>query len=376
VLKRCASVRDPPRQNASAADQPASSGAGWPLAARAAWPLRIRLAPNQAVQLALLGVAAVLLWRLADVLLLLFFAVLIASVVRGSADALAKGLSISPRIMLALVTISLTLAVVALAYWIGPAIADQVSDLAGRLSSFLNTLRNQYGHTMIGHAVNGGGSGSQALASGMMGHLSSVATSVLDAVADLFVIVVISLYLAITPRLYVDGVVRLVPIAHRPLARSVIEEIGRDMRLWFLGQLCDMLVVGILSAVGFYLAGVPVPFALATLAGLFTVVPYFGAFAAGVPAVIVALTQTWMTAIWVLLILLICHVVEGYIVAPLVQRRIVHIPPALLISSMTVAGTLFGRLGIVLGAPLAVGTMVAVKRLYVEQVLGDRDPQV
>jgi predicted PurR-regulated permease PerM len=92
--------------------------------------------------------------------------------------------------------------------------------------------------------------------------------------------------------------------------------------------------------------------------------------------VIVALTQTWMTAIWVLLILLICHVVEGYIVAPLVQRRIVHIPPALLISSMTVAGTLFGRLGIVLGAPLAVGTMVAVKRLYVEQVLGDRDPQV
>jgi predicted PurR-regulated permease PerM len=190
----------------------------------------------------------------------------------GSADALAARLSMSPRIMLGLVTIALTVAVIALAYWIGPAIADQVRDLAGRLSSFVNTLRNQYGHSMIGNAVSGGGSGS-GLASGMMGHVSSVATSMLDAVADLFVVVVISLYLAIAPSLYVDGVVRLVPIAHRSLARSVIEQIGRDMRLWFLGQLCDMVAVGILSAIGFYFAGVPVPFALATLAGLFTVVP-------------------------------------------------------------------------------------------------------
>jgi predicted PurR-regulated permease PerM len=343
-----------------------------PETAGTTWPGWLRFATSdEALRLALLGIAAVLVWRLADVLLLLFFAILIATVLRGCADALAAWLGASPRVMFAVVTISIIALLATAVYWIGPALAAQASDLVTRLSSELNALRSQYGHTPIGHAVSSEIANPQGIESGMMGHVSTVATSTLGVIGELFVVVVISLYLAIAPALYMNGVVSLVPIPHRPLIRRVLDEIGHDLRFWFLGQLVDMITVGILSAIGFYFLGVPVPFALATIAGLFTIVPYFGVIAAAIPAVMVALTKSWMTAVWVIVILAVCHVAEGYLVAPLVQRRMVHLPPALLIFSMAIAGALFGALGIILGTPLAVATMVAVKRLYVEEVLGD-----
>jgi predicted PurR-regulated permease PerM len=171
--------------------------------------------------------------------------------------------------------------------------------------------------------------------------------------------------------MYLDGTVRLFPPRHRPLARTVLEEIGHDLRRWLLGQFVDMVTVGGLSAIGLYFLGVPVPFALAVLAGLFTIVPYFGALAAGIPGVLVAMTQSWMAALWVILIFLGCHIIEGYIVSPLVQGRLVRMPPAVIIGSMTVAATLFGPLGIVLGTPLAVMALVLVRRVYLEHILGD-----
>ena len=100
--------------------------------------------------------------------------------------------------------------------------------------------------------------------------------------------------------------------------------------------------------------------------------PYIGTVAAGLAAVMVAFTQGWIVVIWTVVIFVICHVFEGYVVAPLVQNRLVHLPPALIIAAMTIAATLFGWLGIVLGTPLAVAAMVIVRRVYVEHILGDR----
>ena len=62
---------------------------------------------------------------------------------------------------------------------------------------------------------------------------------------------------------------------------------------------------------------------------------------------------------------------EGYLVAPLIQKRTVELPPVLTIMSQTVLGTLFGPLGLILATPLTAASMVLVRKLYVEDVLGD-----
>ncbi|HEX2944227.1 MAG TPA: AI-2E family transporter [Rhodopila sp.] len=326
---------------------------------------------DSALKLALIGIGAVLVWRLQDVFLLLFFAVLIATVLRGMADKLAAWLHTSPRLMLPIVAILLTAAAFGIGFWIAPRIAGQANDFFTRLTTQLQTLRDQYGNTPVGHALTHRLTNSDGLEKEVSTYAFSIAGSTMTIVGSLFVVVVMSLYLAESARMYLDGAVRLFPPAHRDLVCRVCEEIAHDLRRWLLGQAVDMLTVGGLAAIGLYLVGVPVPFALALLAGLLTIVPYFGTIAAAIPGVLVGLTESWMAALWVIIIFVGCHIIEGYVVSPLVQGRMVRMPPAIIIGSMTVAAALFGPLGIILGTPLAVVALVLVRRVYMEHFLGE-----
>lgn len=326
-----------------------------------------------ATWLVLLAIGAVLVWQLSDILLLVFFAVLIATVLRGTADKLAVWTSAPPRLMLAVVTVALVLAGCAVAFWIGPRVAGQGADLVARLHSQLDLLRAHYRHTPIGNALTSRLADPTNLEDEATGYVLTLASSTFSVIGSLFVVVVMSLYLAAAAGTYMNGAVQLVPLPYRSVARNVFKETAHDLRRWLLGQMVDMLVVGGLAAIGLYFLDVPVPFALATLAGLLTIIPYFGALAAAIPGILIGLTQSWMTAVWVAVIFLICHIVEGYIVAPLIQKRMVEMPPAVIIASMAIAATLFGPLGIVLGTPLAVVAMVLVRRVYLEQILRDPD---
>ena len=187
--------------------------------------------------------------------------------------------------------------------------------------------------------------------------------------AGCVVVVGTAIHLAAAPELYVGGALHLVPFPMRPRVREVLARTGQVLRLWVLGQLVDMLAVGVLAGIGLWVLGVPVPFALGVLSALLTFIPYFGAVLAAVPATLLALTVSWPTALWALGVYTVCHRVEGYLIAPSVQRRMVELPPALMLASMTVAGALFGLLGVAVGAPLAAAGMTAVRTLYVEDVL-------
>lgn len=318
----------------------------------------------------LLVTAATLVWALSHVLLIIFFAILLALVLRGAANWLAELLHVSPRLMLGVVYLVVVLAGAGLVYWIGPRLIAQGQDLVGRLSAQLQILQQHFDELPIGqHVVNRLSSVGQ--------HVFGTATAAvgigLTGLADVVVIAVTSLYLAAHPNLYVRGVLRLIPLRRRDRILDVLHEVAHVLRLWVLGQLVDMFTVGAMSAVGLTLLGVPASYALAVLAGLLTFIPYLGAIAAGVPAVLVALTVGWTTALWTLLIYTMCHLVEGYVIAPLVQRRLINLPPALTILGMTVMGALFGILGVILGTPLAAAGLVIVRELYVKDTLGDNE---
>jgi predicted PurR-regulated permease PerM len=168
-------------------------------------------------------------------------------------------------------------------------------------------------------------------------------------------------------------VVRLFPLSYRARAREVLNEIGCTLQWWLLGQAIDMAVVGVLTGIGLFLLGVPLALALAVLAGLFTFVPYFGPIVSAIPAIIVAATISWSKVLWVIVIYLICHGIEGYVVAPFVQRRTVELPPAVTILSMAVMAALFGALGLMVATPMVAAILVIVREVYVRDILGDPD---
>lgn len=211
--------------------------------------------------------------------------------------------------------------------------------------------------------------GPSSLIGGMVPHALSSGL----AVAEYAVVIAISgIYLAAQPGLYARGVVLLFPSKLRPDAEEALEKIGATLTYWLIGQMIVMTLVGVLAYVLMLALGLPSPAVLALIAGLSEIVPYLGPFLGAVPAVLVALTIGFDTALWTAGGYLGIHIVEGYLIVPLLQRRLVHIPPALILLSILVSQLLFGIVGIVFAAPIAVVTYTAVNLFYVRNVLEER----
>jgi len=321
----------------------------------------------QTVVIRIVVAAALILavWALAQVLLVVFFAVLLACILRGLTDFGAVHTGIRPSLVLAALVLLTFLAVGGGVWWIGPKLLVEWHDLVHRLMDAWHDLAPR-----LGMPTSPGASLSR-----LRGHLASPATaalgSSLDIIAGLVVIIVTAIYLAASPELYVRGVLHLFPAHRRKQIGDALQQTGKTLQRWALGQLVDMIIVGVLAGGGLWLLGVPVPFALGVLAGLLTFIPYFGAILAAVPAILLAFTVSGTTALWALGIYTLCHCIEGYLIGPIVQRRLVDLPPALTVVSMTVSGALFGVLGIVLGTPLAAVGLTLVRKLYVEDTLDD-----
>lgn len=334
--------------------------------------------PNTAVTLQIIAVITglvLLVWLLSDMLLLIFLAVLIAVVLRGISDWVSQRTGLSGGLSLAAVTITLTALLCGLLYYLGPRLVTQGQELWDHLHQQLASLRATYGDTPWGKLVFHRISPSPQLETRIASSTETVLASTAGDLVTAFVVMITAIYLAINPGLYADGLARLLPLSYRDRTRKVLRDIRYTLAWWVVGQCIDMAVVGVMSAVGLTLLGVPLSLALGLLAGLLTFIPYFGAIAAAVPAVMVSLAVSWHLALWALLVFLCCHTVEGYLIAPIVQRRTVHLPPALTILAMLILGSVVGPLGVILGTPIAATLLVAVREVYVHDVLGDPEIQ-
>jgi predicted PurR-regulated permease PerM len=132
-----------------------------------------------------------------------------------------------------------------------------------------------------------------------------------------------------------------------------------------------MMLVFVLTGLGLWAIGLPAALALALLAGLAEFVPLIGPVVAAIPALLIALAEGWQTALWTLLLYLAIQQVESNLIMPLVQHRVVSLPPAVALFAVVAFGLLFGSLGVLFATPLAVVIFVAVKKLWVRETLGE-----
>ncbi|WP_246285712.1 AI-2E family transporter, partial [Nguyenibacter vanlangensis] len=134
----------------------------------------------------------------------------------------------------------------------------------------------------------------------------------------------------------------------------------RTLWAWTAGQALDMAVVGILSGLGLWCIGVPLALALGVVAGMANFIPYIGAFVGAVPAVLVGLSQGTREGLLVLALYAAIQFFEGNVMAPLIQRHAVQMPPGLTILSQTVFGTILGLPGLILASPLTAALLAVM----------------
>jgi predicted PurR-regulated permease PerM len=318
-----------------------------------------------------IGALAVLLWRLIDLLLLVFGAVLVGVLLRALAEPIARRTPLSDGWALAAATLAVLALVGAVAWLFGAEVRAQVADLAERLPEAWRSFEERLGVTNLGERLLSRAEDAAPDAASVLSGLAGVVSSFVGGLADLLLIVFGGLYLAAQPGLYRHGVLLLFP-ADGPRERiaGTLDASGAALRLWLLGQLVAMLVVFVLTGLGLWAIGVPAALALALLAGLAEFVPLIGPIVAAIPALLIALSEGWQIALWTLLLYLAIQQLESNVITPLVQRQAVSLPPAITLFAVVAFGLLFGPLGVLFATPLAVVVMVAVKKLWVREALG------
>jgi predicted PurR-regulated permease PerM len=313
---------------------------------------------------------ALLAWRLADVLLLGFGGVLVAVLLRHLAKGLGRWTRLPAGAALAVVVLGLALTAVFFVASVGPQVAAQFEQLWQALPQALERFRGfvaryDWGRDLLA-------AGGQPRAGTLLGMATGLLGTVFNALTDALLVLVVALFLAADPAPYRRGLLRLVPPARRPRAAEVLDALGGGLWHWILGQSVAMLCVGVVTAAGLALLGIPLALALGILAGLLNFIPYLGPILSGGPAVLIAFTQSPADALNTLLLFVAIQNLEGYVLTPMLQRRSVSIPPALGVLAIVGLGALFGTYGVLFATPLLLVLMILVRMLYVEDALGDR----
>jgi predicted PurR-regulated permease PerM len=186
------------------------------------------------------------------------------------------------------------------------------------------------------------------------------------------IMIISGIYLAAQPPLYRRGLIWMFPPSQHARVAEIFDEIGEALRLWLIGQLVEMILIGALSTLALWLIGVPSALALGIIAAIGEFIPYVGPLLAAIPAILVALTKSPEAALWTLLAFLLIHQIEGQLVSPLIQRHMVAIPPAVMLLGIAAITYLFGLVAIIFAAPIAVVVFAAVNLIYVRDTLGEK----
>jgi predicted PurR-regulated permease PerM len=312
---------------------------------------------------------ALLLWKLSDVLLLAFGAVLVAIILHAAADALVRYLRIPERWALTVAGLLILIAFIGLGALFGTQVRAQFSNVVERLPSAVDNFSKNLGigpvsddiSEMISNAPNGG----------LAARLAGIGGAILDGLANFLLVVIAGLYIAADPRLYTRGLVKLFPKRQHERVESSLDASGQVLRLWLISQLIAMACVAVLSTTAYWLIGLPSPIGLGLIAGIMDFIPFLGPILGALPAVLIAFSVSGEAALWTMGAVLVIQQIEGNVIQPLVARSMINVPPAMALFAILVGSILFGTLGLIFGFPLAIVTYVLVKKLYVRETLGE-----
>lgn len=312
-----------------------------------------------------------LIWYASDVFLLMFAGILFAVLLRTPANWLARRTLLSQNVALALSVLALAAVLGLLIYLFAAPLAEQVGQLTETLPRAAVRMRQWVRQYRWGAAL-------QPLIQELtrmkldfqtLGQARGVISSTFAGLGGLVVALFLGVYLAAQPRLYQHGFLHLLPKRMRPRASNVLNEIGNVLRWWLVGRLIIMTVIGVVAGIGLWWLDVPLALTLGVLSGLLEFIPYLGPILSAVPALLIAFNLDPAKAFYVLLLYAVIQSAEGYLLSPLVEQRTVSLPPALVIFSTLLLAALAGLPGVMLASPLTAACIVAIKLLYVENVV-------
>jgi predicted PurR-regulated permease PerM len=313
-----------------------------------------------------------LLYRLKQVIFILFIAILMGTVIRPAVAWLhRRGL---PRIagVLALLTGFMLL--------LFPLIVEQGTTIAAAVPGYYQSLREwmmTYSHPLIVRLseflpetlpslglglVQQTGPEMIASAGQALGYVTSAAEVSFIAI----VILVLTFYWTLDGPQTIRSWVLLLPKAQREGTSELISAMETKVGAYIAGQSVLCLIIGAVALVAYLLIGLPNALVLALVAGVLEAVPMIGPLLGAIPAALVGLSIAPGKLVWVIVATVVIQQVEGSLLVPRVMRKAVGVNPFVSLLALFAFGSLFGIAGALMAIPVAAIIQLLLNRFVFE----------
>jgi predicted PurR-regulated permease PerM len=329
---------------------------------------------RNAATYALAALAVLLILFALDLVLLLFAAIIIGVILSSLANFVARLTGFPRGWSLALVGAVLIGGLGLLIWLASPGIHAEFVELREQLPIALQRLQDVMARfTWLETLIHMVPTAEAMDRPGVAGRVTGALTSTLGALVNIGIVLVIGIYLAVSPCPYVNGVIRMFPKSKRARVREVMDALYHTLRGWLGGMLISMTLVGTSMFIGLSLLGIPLAGTLALIAGLLEFIPNIGPMLGGVPAALLALTVGPNHVLYVIALFAVVQTAEAYLITPMVMKKVISLPPALTVTAQVIGALTAGWLGLLLATPAVAMVMVMVQMVYLESVLGEEN---
>ncbi len=302
-----------------------------------------------------------LLYYIRDIVMIVLTAIVIASSVEPAVAVLMK------RGVSRLFSVVITYTVIAVSF-LG-IIFLFIPPVLGDIAGFLTSIPNQLTSINISEATHGllplGSVGdtlssadllkniSKALADSTGGALTTL-SAFFGGVASFVLIFVFAIYFSVQET-GVDDFLRIVtPVKHQVYVLNLWKRSQDKIGKWMQGQIVLALIVGVLLYLSLTILGIPYALLLAVLAAFCELIPIFGQFIAAVPAIAIAFSTGGLKeGLIVAGVYILVQQFEAHLIYPIVVKKVVGIPPLIVILALLVGYKLLGFLGVLISVPIA-----------------------
>ena len=353
------------------------------------------------IQLVGLPLGLLFVWTMATAVSHAVFLFLVAALIALLLDPLVRALGrlrIPRGISIAVVYLSFAAAVVVAAIAIGAVVIDQSREAADRIDTYLTVERGQSRQTdaerdvdrLQGWLDDHGlerievreqgqdfvdslrRADPQEYTSRAIDFLEGAALSIFELLFSLVLIIVVSIYMLLDMGRLSAAVDRRFP--PRPGSGSLVPRLESALAGYVRGQVLLSLIIGVSAGIGLWLLGTlgwaegmdRYALLFAAWVGAMELIPYLGPWLGAIPPVIYALIVDPVSAIWVTLLFLGIHQIEGHVVVPNVMGSALRLHPLLVIFGLIAGGEIYGLAGIFVALPL----LACMRALW--EFLGER----
>ena len=327
--------------------------------------IRISITSGTVIATLLIIASAYVFWLLRDLALLVLTAIVIASAIEPQVAFFIRHRM--PRLAAALIVYTFVFgSVFALLYFFFPPIVNDAANFLSAAPRYLDTLNATGPFSTLANATDfiSGQQSEQSIVETLLalqtvflassGGALQVIITFFGGIFSLALVIVLSFYFALQDTGVDDFLRMIMPVAYENYSVDLWKRSQKKIGLWMQGQILLSVIVGILVYLGLLIIGIPYALLLSVFTALAEIIPVFGSLIAGAVAIIVGYSDGGFSlAAIVLGLYVVVNQFESNLIYPLIVKKIVGVPPLLVIVALIAGYTLAGFLGALLSVPVA-----------------------